>query len=1104
MARSPYQGTFRSGVRPTVVHAPDVLVYINGELDVIGCGSCRKRFDINKYVTSVSVDLNVQSSPGSASVNLSIPRHTIDDFFVEGTPIVTPMMEIEIYAKGYYLVEGLPQYYPIFWGIVTEVTDSYSNGEQTATITCSDILKWWEICKMNINSAFGVTNTQVGKSIFGNVFFGMNPYDVIWTLAQQSFGDVIIGTGSLVSLLKEEGGQKQVFNEALSDIMAYWTERFSRIRSSILLYGVSGVAVRGDSLAEAMKNPRRGAANAPFASTAVRNANGGISAGQMGFDPTDSEVVAFRTQFQNAGQINFWQSEYQTKLELANAAKEAIGFEFYMDVTGDLVFKPPFFNLDVLSNKPVSWIQDIDIIDWSFSESEAEVVTQLQLQGNFTGNTDYGFPQEITPFTSVTDYHLLRKYGWRTHSYNSEFMSDPQMMFNHGLDVLDRINSKRHRAQISIPFRPELRLGFPVYVASKDQLWYIGGISHNVSIGGRAQTTLTLTARRQKFFAPRGIGKLELTGFQGAPPGNKESKKTPEKPGKGSTFKYTSRQLSKGGRFKLSLGLAATLPPTNTALSKIQGDNPYAPLILRHPKTGRAVGYPNVVMIYTRPFSLPPEQLPSKMGQKAQGKNPYIPKNFAKKMAPAYQDTLQKQAAMVNRSKADDIRDKHLNNRFHYGLNSAGVFVYAHDKSKVISEVTMLPTSNIVTLDAQNKTTTVIAGSTGMIRPVSDERGFEVIGHYRYGRGVSLRDGRLVSNFTGKNDAATIDLPLALTGDLFATLSAQSSGLTSITSIYSNPADTVARLQPEDLQTAGVINPDTKKPEFISTSDNFVDSAPLGSPENKGFPTSVEASQLSRALTIAELNVVKGNNVAQDTNCHCLLGRQELSFIQNGYQVKVLKGTITDTSALFNAKLSKSVSSDIFQVGGSEANKNQGAPLYTQQALPSTNPQKVSEVVNNFLFRLYAVLDTPHQEHEKALRGQIMSVNLPGGEQVRFADPTKDKGLKPPFSAGSRSALGDPDAASVQGNSNYSGLKKKWEDFGNKLQGNQDKVYYEGLIAKDTNELNAVQKRISELEADVAAGQSISKDELQKQQAKKAELEQRIQDNKFKLQQIPR
>ena len=114
MARSPFQGMYQPGIRPTIVTAPDALVYINGELSVQGCPQCQRRFELGRYITSVQVDLSIESVPGSASINLSIPRHIIDQFYFEGTPIISPMMEVEIFAKGYYVLEGLPQYYPIF------------------------------------------------------------------------------------------------------------------------------------------------------------------------------------------------------------------------------------------------------------------------------------------------------------------------------------------------------------------------------------------------------------------------------------------------------------------------------------------------------------------------------------------------------------------------------------------------------------------------------------------------------------------------------------------------------------------------------------------------------------------------------------------------------------------------------------------------------------------------------------------------------------------------------------------------------------------------------------------------------------------------------
>jgi len=295
--RSPYQGTHNPGVRPTIVQAPDAVVYINGETEVLGCQSCQRKFDLNKYITSIQVDLNIDSPPGSANINLSVPQHSLDDIEKDGDILLVPMMEVEIFAKGAFLVEGMPQYYPIFWGLITDVSDSYSNGEHSISINCSDILKWWELCKMNINPAFTQASGQMGRSIFGNVLFGTNPYDLIWTLAQQAFGDVVVGTGSLVSLYKE-GQQKQTFNSALGDIMLYWQKRFSKIRSNLLLYGTQGNAVRGDVLYATYQ--KKGGAKkftnstaVPWASQTVRQANGGDAGSQMVFDPTDPGVTAF-------------------------------------------------------------------------------------------------------------------------------------------------------------------------------------------------------------------------------------------------------------------------------------------------------------------------------------------------------------------------------------------------------------------------------------------------------------------------------------------------------------------------------------------------------------------------------------------------------------------------------------------------------------------------------------------------------------------------------------------------------------------------------------------------------------------------------------------
>lgn len=1100
MARSPFQGSYQTGVRPTVTMSPDALVYINGESDILGCSTCRRRFDWNRYITSIQTDLSTESSPGSASINLSVPRHSIDEFYFEGSPLITPMMEVEIFAKGYFLVEGMPQYYPIFWGLVTEVSEDYSGGEHTFTITCADILKWWEICKMNINPAFTEVTGQGGRSIFGNVFFGMNPYDVIWTLAQQAFGDVIVGTGSLVSLINEKNPNYQsTFRTALGDIMQYWNQRFSKIRSNLLLYGTTGNAVRGDVIQAAYQNGKAQFGK-PFASQLVRQANGNEAA-QMDFDPTDPSVVAFRTQGTQAGQVNFWQTEYQTKLELATAAKEAIGFEFYMDVTGDIVFKPPFYNLDVLSNKPLSWIQAIDVVDRNRSESEAEVVTQIQIQGNFTGSTDWGLSEETTPYTSVTDYHLLRRYGWRSQTFNSEFLASPQLMFYVGLDMLDRYNSRRHRGTVTIPFRPELRLGFPVYIAPKDEIWYVQGISHSLSYGGRATTNLTLTAKRGKFMAPRGIGTLELTGYKGA---KDTTPATALKPTASSLQGLSARQLSAGGRFKADVGEAAQIPAVNVPTSPSQQD-PYEPLILRHPKTGRVVGYPNVVMAYTRPFTPTPDELAKLAGR-----------NTGKRVAPstvkASQKAQQQELTAIDTqshtfTKDDEIREKHLTNRYSYGINSAGVYTYLHDTSKVVKEMLLVPAGNIT---FNNDSVSLKKGQTGMIRPVSDERGFEVIGHHRYGRGVSLRDGSLVLA-AGDNERANVSVQVALSGDLYSTLQAQSQGLTSVLTTYANPADTIARLQPEDLQTAGTLNPSTKKPEFTDVGTTFVSAAPLYSPQREGgtTPVNVEATQLSRALTLAEMGAREGflKGSTGDPDCQCLLGRADLAFINVGYQIKLLRPSASteDLVAKANAEIARAESiaaedplvkqsedpeealavateNEINRIAAASSPElgqmilslaHQGETFTpvdgTAGVIPATG--EVLNKVEEYLATLYRALDGPHQEYEKELRGDLIQVQGRTPSSVRFqnADPTTDS-LAPPYSVTSRAAGGDPAALALTAKTSINQASKAWSQFGDKLQAGAERTKLQGEIRTDQATVVRLEQEKANIQKTISAG----------------------------------
>jgi hypothetical protein len=505
--------------------------------------------------------------------------------------------------------------------------------------------------------------------------------------------------------------------------------------------------------------------------------------------------------------------------------------------------------------------------------------------------------------------------------------------------------------------------------------------------------------------------------------------------------------LSEYGKFRLEVGAAATLPPTTAALEKVQGDNPYEALILRHPKTGRVMGFPNVTMAYTRPFSAPPDELAKLAGQKS--KNPYIPKDSEEKQKAQLAEVEKNMAAQHTVSRIDGIISSHLNNRFTYGLNSAGVFVYAHDTERVVHEAIFVKAKNITTTMANDGgvLTNALENTTALIRPISDERGFEHIGHFRYGRGITLRDGQLI--VSGPIIQAEVRQSLAIGGDLFSTLSAQSAGLTTLQVASQNPADVVSRLHPDELQTAAFQTAGMDKPQYAATATNFIDRSVLGDGKDRGYAVSVEAGQLSRALTLAELTPVKGSRSPTDVKCPCLLMRSDLAFINTGYQVKILNSTAPDESTLIGGNTAVN-----------EAAQN-NLPVYQEAAMSALEKTDAIEVVNNYLFQLYDILDKSHQEVEKTLRGEHLNIE-PRGVEARSITAPKP-GIAPPFSAANRFEVDDPAAIAIQAESSRDDLARTLTNFSDKMTAQRDASYYQEQADKDQRDLLRVNDELEQL-----------------------------------------
>jgi hypothetical protein len=547
LTNRPYIGTWQLNNRKVVKFTPDALVYVNGDTSVAGCPTCYGKIDLQPYITSVSVDPSTEG-PATATMSLSIPYHMGDSLVRDGNFILRPGLEVHIYLRGYFPTKGILAntspadtggvdmqnavmypYYLVFHGVMTDVNYEYSSGEHTATISCTDMLHFWQYQIVSTNGAlFGARpdNSKVRMSLVGHNLTGMSPYSIIYTL----FRDVGGAAGGVAFALSNEtnaAARSTVTQDSLFNMnLLYWSRRFSESMTSLRMYGADGslynafdAAFLGTISGEQVKTLAKKYADkenqrTEFDPVFARKAKA------IGFDPYTlfsgaasdkddglginvAQLQAFVSDIGQWGQVNLFESVYETKLEIANAVKEVTGFEFYQDVDGDIVFKPPFYNLNTESSR-VYRIEPIDISNFSTREGEPEATVVKATSGHFQNlKVGGGLEAEWGTRAEFIDYRLVAQFGWRQKSLGeSSYYSQRRALFFACVAQMDLFNINVKSASCTIPIRPELRPGYPVYVTHLDCYYYLSSFSHSFQFGGQCMTTLNLSGKRAKFYAP--------------------------------------------------------------------------------------------------------------------------------------------------------------------------------------------------------------------------------------------------------------------------------------------------------------------------------------------------------------------------------------------------------------------------------------------------------------------------------------------------------------------------------------------------------------------------------------------------------------------------
>lgn len=557
----PYAGTWVANRRNVVQWTPDFQVYVNGDTGLPGCPTCRHVIDLNEFINSISVDFGVEPGASNCSIGMAIPRHYGDSIFRDGNTLLRPGLEIHVYFRGYFPMKGLttpnsrpvaginlgdiPQYpyYPVFHGVVVTVTHEYSSGFYTANMTCNGMLHFWEHMKLSGaggGSFFGArpANSGIQTTLTGHPMTGKTPYAIIYSLYRDTAG-VADGVGFALSSRTNLNAVNSTTRDPLYALtLRYWEQRFRGKIYGLRMHGASGQLFNSSqqaylSLYGNRSTPfggSRGTGNVSASTThesldifaqdpaillglRARTAGGRVSRqadtvllaaeneGRNSHGLDVSQLQAFPTDIGSYGQVNLWESTYESKMDIANAVTNVCGYEFYQDADGDLVFKPPLYNLDTSSSR-VYRIEPEDIVSINFSENEPAATYCIVKGGAFQNTRGLVDESEWGCRSQYVDYKLVAQYGWIETSVESTYYTNARSAFYFAINHLDRINAGSNGATVTIPLRPEIRPGYPVYIPHIDCFYYVTQVSHALNLGSECTTTLTLTARRRKFMAP--------------------------------------------------------------------------------------------------------------------------------------------------------------------------------------------------------------------------------------------------------------------------------------------------------------------------------------------------------------------------------------------------------------------------------------------------------------------------------------------------------------------------------------------------------------------------------------------------------------------------
>jgi len=420
----------------------------------------------------------------------------------QGRCVFHPMDRVVILFSKRFETEKHPyDFITAFTGIVNSVSDDYTENFSKLIISGEDVTKWLKMTLANVNPS--ILTEKLPDSgpdtvrVWSKRFVLLEPWEIIRLLIfggldsehvlvrgvgefeydptigpETALLDVTEGTPDTLVPVTFDYGQKYLKDGALGVLQAAKAMR-------------SGIIEREDvSELDKLFSTSRVHIQIP---TEKKQYN----------EHEELVTTPYKMFVGNLATVNY-ENEYVTHLDICYELAKTTLFEFYADQNGDIWYhQPRFDNRHILTSDipEIYVLKDDDIISWNFTETDEPIITSILV----VGQQDY-VEGEQYPLNLVNYYEdkgLILKYGRRMITVSHPFVRTSADCYYYAQSLLFRVLAERNTGTVIIVGRPEIKMAMPVYIPSRNMIYYVNSIAHSFTFGESFNTTLGLTYGRK-------------------------------------------------------------------------------------------------------------------------------------------------------------------------------------------------------------------------------------------------------------------------------------------------------------------------------------------------------------------------------------------------------------------------------------------------------------------------------------------------------------------------------------------------------------------------------------------------------------------------------